>query len=78
MRISDGCLSTKNIVNRKHVLDDSRNVQVIMIDGNFTVLTFCEKSQLMSFILSREKEVNMSEVRISYELVRNDLFLSCF
>lgn len=42
--------------------DDLANVQVIMVDGNFTVLTFCEKAQLTSFVLSREKHVNATEV----------------
>lgn len=39
------------------------NVQVIMIDGNFTVLTFCERSQLTTFILCRDKDMNITDVR---------------
>lgn len=43
--------------------DSVRNVQVIMLEGNFTVLTFCDKAQLTSFVLSRKKDVNATEVK---------------
>lgn len=42
--------------------DSHSNVQVMMIDGNFTVLTLCEKTQLISFIMSRERSLNVTEV----------------
>lgn len=49
--------------NNIFIPDNIRNVQVIMLDGNFTVLTFCDKAQLTSFVLSREKDVNATEVK---------------
>lgn len=44
--------------------DDHRNVQIIYINGNMTVLTYCERTQLISFVCSREKEVNETEVSL--------------
>lgn len=43
--------------------DDIRNFQVIMIDGNFTVITLCDKARLISFVMARDRYVNVTSVR---------------
>ncbi|CRK96491.1 CLUMA_CG009897, isoform A [Clunio marinus] len=52
-------------------------VQVIMIDGNFTVLTFCQRMQLTSFVLSRERDTNVTDEieDAHYLLQRRGLFM---
>lgn len=45
--------------------DDLRNFQVIMIDGNFTVITLCDRARLISFVMARERYLNVTSVRNS-------------
>lgn len=50
---------------------ESRKAQVMMVDGNFTLWTFCETSNLFSYLLSRDRYANASEVsvKIFYNLI---------
>lgn len=59
---------TYRVSGTKHGLwmgsDSHANLQVIMVEGNFSVLIFCERVQLVSFILSRDESADADEVTL--------------
>lgn len=47
-----------------HNETESRKAQVMMVDGNFTLWTFCGTTNLFSYLLSRDRYANASEVSV--------------